>query len=246
MIGVSRSTLYRRLDEEGIGQTIIYTDINDGNLDHLIREIKLQHPYDGERLMAGHLARYGVRVTRARLRSSIHRVDPINTVIRRSVTIRRRSYHTSGPNAVWHIDGNHKMIQWHFVINGGVDGFSRTIVFLSCSDNNKGDTVLQLFRRAIEFYGLTNKIRTDQGGENTDIWRYMIEEYSSSEAVITGSSVHNERIERLWRNVSRSVSSIFINSFRTLEERNQLNPLNVVDIFCLHWVYFTKNLSNFD
>ena len=138
------------------------------------------------------------------------------------------------------IDGNHKMIRWHFVIHGGVDGFSRTIVFLSCSDNNKGDTVLQLFRRAIEVYGLTNKIRTDQGGENTDIWRYMIEEYSSSEAVITGSSVHNERIERLWRDVSRSVSSIFINSFRTLEERNQLNPLNVADIFCLHWVYLPK------
>ena len=90
--------------------------------------------------MAGNFTRYGVRVTRARLRSSIHRVDPINTVIRRSVTI--WSYHTSGPNAVWHIDGNHKMIRWHFVIPGGVDGYSRTIVFLSCSGNNKADTVL--------------------------------------------------------------------------------------------------------
>ena len=40
--------------------------------------------------------------------------------------------------------------------------------------------------------------------------------------------------------MSRSVSSIFIDCFRTLEERDQLNPLNVVDIFCLQWVYLPK------
>ncbi len=95
IIGVSRSTLYRRLDQEGISRSITYTDISDYNLDRLLRTIKLQHPHDGERMMIGYLARSSVRVPRSRLRASIHRVDPINTAIRRSIAIRRRRYHTS-------------------------------------------------------------------------------------------------------------------------------------------------------
>ena len=39
------------------------------------------------------------------------------------------------------------------------------------------------------------------GGENVDVWRCMIEAHSTEIAVITGSSVHNERIERLRRDV---------------------------------------------
>ena len=61
--------------------------------------------------MIGHLAHRGVIVSRARLRASIHRVDPDNTALRRSIVV-RRVYHASGPNAVWHIDGNHKLTMW--------------------------------------------------------------------------------------------------------------------------------------
>ena len=66
--------------------------------------------------MIGHLARRGITVPRAKLRASIHRVDPVNTAMRRSVAVRRRVYVASGPNAVWHIDGNHKLIRWRLVI----------------------------------------------------------------------------------------------------------------------------------
>ena len=55
--------------------------------------------------MAGHLCSRGVFVPRARLR---HRVDPINTALRSSVTVRRRRYHAEGPNYIWHIDGQDK------------------------------------------------------------------------------------------------------------------------------------------
>ena len=82
-----------------------------------------------------------------------------------------------------------------------------------------------------------HKIRTDRGGENTEIWRFMVHHYSSPTAVITGSSVHNERIEHLWRDVKRSVSSLFIHEFCTLQDNETLDPLNNLDIFCLHWVY---------
>ena len=129
MVGISRSTLYRFLEREGITSTGKYSDISSSDLDRAVSTIKLEHPNDGERLMAGHLHRIGILVPRSQLRSSIHRVDPLNTAIRRSVTIRRRVYCVAGPNSLWHIDGHHKLIRWRFVVHGGIDGFSRTIVY---------------------------------------------------------------------------------------------------------------------
>ena len=92
----------------------------------------------------------------------------------------------------------------------------RTIVFLKCSDNNRALTVLEAFTQAVDDYGLPTKVRTDLGGENTEVWRYLIEQHANNSAVITGSSTHNERM---------------------LEEEERLNPLNEVDIFCLHYVF---------
>jgi len=37
--------------------------------------------------------------------------------------------------------------------------------------------------------------------------------------IITGSSVHNERIEHLWRDISRSVVVAFKHIFTSLEEQ---------------------------
>ena len=66
------------------------------------------------------------------------------------------------------------MIRWHLVVHGGIDGFSRTVVFLKCSDNNRAATVLDVFTKAVESYDIPYKIRTDNGGENTEKWRLMI------------------------------------------------------------------------
>ena len=215
-LGINRSTLYRRLEEESVSHERTYTDISDVELDEVITLIKHNHPNDGERLINGHLLRHGIRVSRARERASIHRVDPVNTAIRRSVTVRRRVYHVEGPNAVWHIDGHHKLVRWRFVTHGGIDGFSRTIVFLQCNTNNRASTVLSAFTEAVSQYGLPSHIRSDLGGENVDVWHYMVEQHSSSSAVITGSSTHNERIERLWRDVHRCVGVLFHDAFREL------------------------------
>ena len=115
ILGVSRSTLYRRLDEEGVNLTCRYSNIDDHELDRTVESIKLTHPNDGERLLIGHLRRLNIILPRSRVRASIHRVDPINTAIRRSLAIRRRVYYVSGPNSLWHIDGHHKLIKYRFV-----------------------------------------------------------------------------------------------------------------------------------
>ncbi|KAI3352044.1 hypothetical protein L3Q82_020859 [Scortum barcoo] len=71
--------------------------------------------------------------------------------------LRRWQYSVPGPNSLWHIDGNYKLIRWRFVVNGGVDGFIRLVVYLTVAGNNRACTVLQSFIAAVEQYGLPSR-----------------------------------------------------------------------------------------
>lgn len=150
-------------------------------------------------------------------------------------------YSVPFPNSLWHIDGHHKLVRWRFVIHGAIDGFSRTIVFLKCSDNNRASTVLSLFQESVSCFGLPERVRTDHGGENVGIWRCMLATHSNDYlCVISGSSVHNERVERLWRDVNRCIASNFADVFRMLEREDKLDPLNEVDLYCLHYIFLPR------
>jgi len=71
------------------------------------------------------------------------------------------------------------------------------------SANNKSFIVLNLFKEAEDQYGLPLPVRTDFGMENLMVWEYILQR-RNSDAVITGSSVQNQRIERLNRDVSNT------------------------------------------
>ena len=78
------------------------------------------------------------------------------------------------PNALWHIDGNMRLIRWKFVIHGGIDGYSRLITYLECSTNNRASTVLGHFTRAVRMYGCPFRVRSDLGGENVEVAQLMV------------------------------------------------------------------------
>ena len=104
------------------------------------------------------------------------------------------------PNALWHANGNHKLILWRFIIHAAINGYSRLITYIQCSDNNRADTVFQYFLRATRKYSIPSCVRTDLGGENARIWGFVEEVQGSNRgSYITGSSVHNTRIEHFWR-----------------------------------------------
>ena len=65
----------------------------------------------------------------------------------------------------------------------------------------------------------------------------MTEQHGMSAAIITGSSAHNEHIERLWHDVYRCVAPLFYNTFYSLEDDDKLDPNNEIDLYCLHYVY---------
>ena len=65
-------------------------------------------------------------------------------------------------------------------------GHSRTITYLTRADNNRASTVLHNFQQAVSQYG---HVRSDHGGENIAVWRYIVSNHSLDYSqAITGSS----------------------------------------------------------
>lgn len=105
------------------------------------------------------------------------------------------------------------LFRWRFVIHGGIDGFSQTIVFLRCSTNNRASTVFDAFQSAVEKFGLPSRVRSDKGKENTDVAWFMLSHPLRGldrGSHITGRSVHNQRIERLWRDMFSGCIFVFL------------------------------------
>ena len=102
-------------------------------------------------------------------------MDPANTTLRVGIVVSRRQYSVPWPSSLWHLEGHHSLIRWGFVIHGCIDGFSRRVVFLRCSNNHLSQTVLQLLLKAIEKDGLwPSRIRMDYGVENILLYNAMV------------------------------------------------------------------------
>ena len=65
-------------------------------------------------------------------------------------------------------------------------------------------------------------------------------------SIIMGRSVHNQRIERLWRDLFSGCISFFYQLFYQMEDRGILDPEVDADLFCLHTVFLPRIQSHLD
>jgi hypothetical protein len=147
------------------------------------------------------------------------------------------------------MDGNLKLKNYGIVLHGCIDGYSRRVIYLEVSTNNRAATVLNAFLSGIEkLNAVPSRIRADKGRENVDVATWMlIHQGVGRGSFITGRSVHNQRIERLWRDVNRW-NSTFRLIFHYLHANGYYDLDVDIDKFCLIFVYLPllkRSLSQF-
>ena len=125
---VSERTIYRRMQQFNL-YVENFSDISDDVLFHEVGKKVKEFPFCGENMVMQLLKQRRFRVQRWRLRDALYTLDETSIHERKKGRLQRRVYNVKGPNPLWHIDTNHKLIRGHFVIVGGIDGYSRLVTF---------------------------------------------------------------------------------------------------------------------
>jgi hypothetical protein len=125
-LGIHQNTLRNHLRAHGLYYKR-FSDVTDHNIDALIRDSKKHHPKSGIRYAVSWLKKRSLRVPKRRVVESLRRTDSIGVVLRCNKAIQRREYKVARPNALWHLDGHHKLIWWGIVIHGMTDGYLRLV-----------------------------------------------------------------------------------------------------------------------
>ncbi|KAK2861028.1 hypothetical protein Q7C36_005194 [Tachysurus vachellii] len=249
ILGVFRTTLYRRMRECNVSVSSLYSNCTDEELDFLVSEIKSTMPNIGYRVVGGPSLPKDTECSGTEytppcvvLMVLVFSHECSNLVVLPGELILFRI-----PSIFNHIDTNHKLIRYNMVVFGGVDGYSRKIMFLRIANNNRSETMLRFFKEAVEEFGFPLRVRGDHRGENVGLAQLMFSTRGTENAsFIAGKSVHNQRVERLWRDVRMCATGVYYDILHHLEDCVYLDISNFTHLFCCHYVFLPRILASLD
>ncbi|RMX54520.1 hypothetical protein pdam_00004572, partial [Pocillopora damicornis] len=172
MLLVSRWSIRRRVVEYGLQETTRFSALSDEQI--YIKQVTEAHGnIVGCSIVQGFLKSLAFRLQRCRIR--------ITLASEGKLSFQDEPIQCKGRTG--------------FLIHGGIDGFSRLIVYLHCSNNNRKEPITHLFRSATERYDWPSRVRSD-GGENVGVWQLEEEVRSPNRgSFLAGAPVHNQCIK---------------------------------------------------
>ena len=179
----------------------------------------------GYRLMTQKLRMQGYNVDRETVRISLNSLDPEGVEQRSIHRFRRRKYRSVGPNYIWHLDGYDKLKKFGFAVHGGIDGWSRKVLWLKVASSNNNPNIIALyFIKCVDRLHLVPRcIRVDRGSENVVTGgmqrffrRHGTDNSAGDESFRYGPSTSNQRIESWWSQFRRNRSNYWINLFKDM------------------------------
>ena len=98
-----------------------------------------------------------------------------------------------------------------------------------------------MLQKGVEQWGLTSHVRCDYGMEYFYVGQYMIDHRGEGRgSILTGSSVHNSRVEIAHRDIYSGVLAFYVRIFEAMEDEGILDILDNVHLYILHYVFIPR------
>lgn len=241
-VQISYRTFLRRLNNYGIKRraTRGISRVTHDAVQERIREmINGPGSAGGYRTVWHYLELEGIRVPRAVVQSILKELDPEGTQNRSRRRLKRRRYLNPGPNHAWHIDGYDKLKPWGFPIHGGIDGYSRRVLWLRVTrSNNSPDNIACFYLTAVNAAGgCPVELITDLGTENSIVAGIQSFFRDNTEAHRYVSSPRNQRIEGWWSQFCKQRSCWWRIFFKELESTGEIDTTSEIKMEALWYVF---------
>ncbi len=171
--------------------------LTDEELDESVRFYQSQFEAFGRDKMKAAFTAEGHNVPEKHISASLLRVNGVSGVFG-NTRPERRKYMNRAPMVCVHHDGQHGtvclnihlcallthphvgLIKYKIVIHCFIDGFSRYILGIRAHNNNRAQTVLDLFlSEVVGKYGPPEKVRGDHGVENLKVAEWMRQKHGA-------------------------------------------------------------------
>ncbi|XP_056880216.1 uncharacterized protein LOC130520538 [Takifugu flavidus] len=231
-VNISLRSLKSKLNGAGLYRRKDYSSTN-----AIIRAIRLELRGPGQlfgyRTMWQVLKqKYNLRVKRDRVMNLLRELNPRGCERRARRRFVRRTYHSMGPNYMWHADGYDKLKPFGFALSGCIDGFSRKVLWLTWGPSNNDPSVIgHYFLSCVRNLSLVPmRLRTDCGTENgimaaiqCTLRHHHRDYYSGASSHMYGSSTNNQRIESWWSIFREARSQFWMELFADLRDAGYFN-----------------------